>query len=181
MAIYDKYYLQEDYFGDPYPELIEVFNGFDRNKKVLDLGCGQGRDSIAIGKLGFNVVGVDVSEVGIKQMNETARTNKLDITGIVSIYTDYPTIKKHDIILMDSMFHFYKKDLEAETKLLTNLLHEVKDGAIIVLVVQYSKQRIKTMQKIIEASGVSLQLKEEKIFTYQEFNSDFYMCVIQKV
>lgn len=180
MAVYNKYYLKEDYFGKPYPELIEVFKGFDRNKTVLDFGCGQGRDAIAIGKLGFSVVGVDLSEVGINQMNEIAQANNLDVKGVVGSYTDYLYTNRHDIILMDSMFHFYKSDLEVETKLLTGLLRDVKSEAILVLFIQYNKARIKTLHKIIEMSGVSIQLKEEKIFMYKEFKSEFYMCVLQK-
>jgi len=180
MAVYNKYYLKENYFGKPYPELMEVFTRFDRNKSVLDFGCGQGRDALAIGKLGFSVVGVDLSEVGINQMNEVAKANKLDVKGIVGSYTDYLYTNRHDIILMDSMFHFYKNDLKVETQLLTSLLKDVKSEAIIVLIVQYSKPRIKTLHKIIEMSGVSTRLIEDKIFNYQEFKSEFYMCVLQK-
>jgi len=81
---------------------------------------------------------------------------------------------------MDSMFHFHKSDLEVETKLLTGLLRDVKSEAIIVLFIQYNKARIKTLHKVIEMSEVSTEMKEEKIFMYKEFKSEFYMCVLQK-
>lgn len=66
---YDKYYQTENLFGKPYPELIKYFSTYPKQGKVLDLGCGQGRDSIPIARLGFDVTGIDNSRVGIEQMN----------------------------------------------------------------------------------------------------------------
>jgi len=67
---YYKYYEAENLFGEPYPELIEFFAEYPRKRKVLDLGCGQGRDAIALARLGYSVTGIDNSRVGIDQMNE---------------------------------------------------------------------------------------------------------------
>lgn len=44
---YDKYYQTANLFGEPYLELIEFFSEYPMKGKVLDLGCGQGRDAIA--------------------------------------------------------------------------------------------------------------------------------------
>ena len=65
---YDKYYQTKNLFGDPYPELIEFFTDHPEKGKVLDLGCGQGRDAIALARLGYSVTGIDNSQVGIDQM-----------------------------------------------------------------------------------------------------------------
>lgn len=48
---YDEYYQTEDLFGAPYPELVTFFAEREQRGKVLDLGCGQGRDAIAFGRL----------------------------------------------------------------------------------------------------------------------------------
>ena len=67
---YDKYYQTENLFGRPYPELIEFYSNIKKKGKLLDLGYGQGRDSIALAKLGFTVTGIDYSKVGIEQLNK---------------------------------------------------------------------------------------------------------------
>ncbi|MCB0845307.1 MAG: methyltransferase domain-containing protein, partial [Bacteroidetes bacterium] len=77
---YDKYYLTENLFGKPYPELIEFFSQNPQKGKVLDLGCGQGRDAIALARLGYSVTGIDNSKVGIEQMNQVAQTEKLNLS-----------------------------------------------------------------------------------------------------
>lgn len=78
---YDKYYLTENLFGKPYPELIEFFADYPRKGKVLDLGCGQGRDAIALARLGYSVTGIDNSKVGIDQMNQFGQNENLDLVG----------------------------------------------------------------------------------------------------
>ena len=48
MATYDKHYQQENYFGNPYPELMSFFRSYPYRGTLADLGAGQGRDSIVI-------------------------------------------------------------------------------------------------------------------------------------
>jgi len=69
--------------GDQYEESVGLFarrfeaNGFDLNwfkdKKCLDAGCGGGRYTVAMGRLGAQEsVGVDVSETGIADAHQRA-------------------------------------------------------------------------------------------------------------
>ena len=74
---YDKYYQTENLFGEPYPELIEFFAEYPYKGKLLDLGCGQGRDAIALARLGYSVTGIDNSKVGIQQMNQIGQVEKV--------------------------------------------------------------------------------------------------------
>ncbi len=52
-------------------------NDFDRNwfkgKRVLDAGCGGGRNAIAMARCGADVVGVDLSETGLLDARKRAR------------------------------------------------------------------------------------------------------------
>ena len=46
-----------------------------KQNKILDLACGKGRHSIFLNNLGFNVVGVDLSEESIEKANESKNEN----------------------------------------------------------------------------------------------------------
>tara|TARA_B100000780_G_C21095619_1_gene441840 strand:- start:717 stop:1739 length:1023 start_codon:yes stop_codon:yes gene_type:complete len=51
---------------------------FFKNKKVLDIGCGSGRFTIAFAKLGVKLsVGVDLGDEGLKLGKLTAKKNKI--------------------------------------------------------------------------------------------------------
>lgn len=109
---YDKYYQTENLFGEPYPELIDFYSKIEDKGKLLDLGCGQGRDAIALSKLGFEVIGIDNSKVGIEQLNEIAKTENLPLQGVVTDIYEYSNYEEFDHVLLDSMFHFGKRERE---------------------------------------------------------------------
>ncbi len=54
---YNEYYKKIDCFGKPYLGLRNFFKKYYPKGTVLDLGCGQGRDSIFLGRLGYQVTG----------------------------------------------------------------------------------------------------------------------------
>ena len=91
---YDKYYQSENLFGDPYPELVEFFAKYPQKGKILDLGCGQGRDAIALARLGYSVTGVDSSKVGIDQMIQVSQNEKYFISRLILINIGYLLMNK---------------------------------------------------------------------------------------
>lgn len=52
-----------------------------KRAKVLDIGCGCGWFSLELARAGFNVTGVDLSEVSIELAKETLKTTKLAGSG----------------------------------------------------------------------------------------------------
>jgi len=80
MVEYDKHYQTEKLFGSPYPELIAFYAAITQKGKLLDLGCGQGRNAIALAKLGYEVTGIDYSIIGIEQLKKVAKEERLPIT-----------------------------------------------------------------------------------------------------
>lgn len=180
MPIYDQYYQQEQYFGQPYPELLAYFKREDKTASILDVGCGQGRDTLALGRLGFKVLGIDVSSVGIEQLNHMAAEEKLQVKGVMMDFHAMTHMDDYDIILLDSIFHFYKKDLEQETKLLYRLMTQMKTQGRLVLVIQYHPKRIAFFRQILFESHIKTSIIHEEIFLYKEFNRRFILFVINK-
>ncbi|MEZ5379119.1 MAG: class I SAM-dependent methyltransferase [Acidimicrobiales bacterium] len=57
--------------------LVELL-GLEPGQRVLDVGCGPGRHSLALAELGFDVVGVDIAERFVRLANEAAVSSGLD-------------------------------------------------------------------------------------------------------
>lgn len=181
MKGYNEYYKEPNYFGNPYPQLIAYFSSLSREKRVLDIGCGQGRDSLAIGRLGFSVVGIDASSVGIEQMNQAAKEEGLNVTGKVADFNSLDNFSDYDIILLDSMFHFYKKDIEKETKLLKSFISKLKPGSIIIVAIQESKQRVSHLKSIFNDNKFRCKIEYEEGFMFKEFKSRFHIMSYKKI
>ena len=62
----------------------DYFSRYPVKGALLDLGCGQGRDSIFLASVGYQVTKVDSSKIGVKQMMGKAQSQGLNIDGIVS-------------------------------------------------------------------------------------------------
>lgn len=180
MVIYDKYYKEENYFGKAYKQLIEFFEQYKHKGTVLDLGCGQGRDSIELAKLGYTVTGVDISKVGINQMIEKADSLYLNITGIAADIYEFNKIGEFDIVLLDSMLHFYKNDKKKETDFLEGILLQMNQGSILCNLLMKSKSNEKYLKSIINNSRFSFDVLFDDYAEYPEANCEYHMFVIRK-
>ncbi len=163
---YDKYYQTENLFGEPYPELLKFYSGIKNKGKLLDLGCGQGRDSIALAKIGYDVTGVDYSKVGIEQLIQIANENDLPIKGIVGDINEFSNFDEFDFILLDSMFHFGKREKETETELLKKIFNFAKPNSLITICIQSIGNKLQILNSIISATP-NLKITDREEFNYK--------------
>ncbi|MEQ8303385.1 MAG: methyltransferase domain-containing protein [Cyclobacteriaceae bacterium] len=162
---YDKYYQTENLFGEAYPELIQFFYDYPTRGKLLDLGCGQGRDAIPLARLGYEVTGVDHSEVGIGQMMRAAEKDSLSLSGRVEDIYEFNDLSRFNFVLLDSMFHFTKADRAKEADLVKRLVERVDVGTLLVFCIQNTGNKVKMLQEAIDLGG-SLEKIVEKDFKY---------------
>lgn len=56
-----------------------VAQSFPENARILDVGCGMGREAFALTDKGFSVVGIDISLVVIKEVTHWSKKKGYDI------------------------------------------------------------------------------------------------------
>ncbi len=111
--------------GEPSKAFVTFFNKLDRRKlRVLDIGCGQGRDAIFIARLGHHVTGIDISANGIHDLNDAANSENLDIIGITIDLMSFQPDSLFDILLIDRTLHMLPKP--ARSPALARLLDYLK-------------------------------------------------------
>ena len=128
---YDVHYRKgREQCGAPFPAIMEALHAIPTPARVLDLGCGQGRDALLAARLGHEVVGVDLSEVGISQMLEDA--DGLNVTGVVSDVLAYRSRKKFDAVVLDRVLHLLLDDDERREGLARAASLTRKGGAVLI-------------------------------------------------
>lgn len=166
MADYDKYYETENLFGEPYAELIEFFKKYEPKGKLIDIGCGQGRDAISLARLGYIITGVDNSKVGIDQMIQISNSENLKITGLVSDIYDFDNYRDFDIVLLDSMFHFEKRDKQKETSLISKITRELKNNGLICVCIQDAGKKVEILKETIVKTGLDFEILNDSSLFY---------------
>lgn len=86
-------------------------NGEVRGPTVLDVGCGDGNNSIYLAGRGFDVTGIDVSAKAIKLAKQNALKANVDVTFIDLDALDIGTLgKKFDTVIDFALFHNLEGD-----------------------------------------------------------------------
>lgn len=166
MAGYDKYYQTTDLFGEPYPELIEFFARYEPKGKVIDLGCGQGRDAISLARLGYKITGIDNSKVGIDQMNLISEKERLGITGLVGDIYTFQDFQDFDIVLLDSILHFEKRDKKRETDLIEKIADGINKDGLICICIQDTGNKVKILKDTMCNAGFDFEILNDSSLTY---------------
>jgi 2-polyprenyl-3-methyl-5-hydroxy-6-metoxy-1,4-benzoquinol methylase len=118
---------------------------------VFDLGCGQGRDSIPIAKMGYHVIAIDHSIVGINKLLEKAKEQNVMIDAYCEDIYSVEISSDVDVILIDSMLHFYKNDREKEINFVNKILSSLKIGGLFVNFIIKGEKREKTLKEVIDS------------------------------
>ncbi len=81
-------------------DFIEEELNFDRNLKIIDVGCGTGRHTIELTKRGYTVTGIDLSESQLSLAREKARNGNLKIDFQKHDARNLPFEAEFDVALM---------------------------------------------------------------------------------
>ena len=99
---YEKWYEGDEYYwglepGDFLDELIRLCPPSE-DKKVLDIGCGEGKDAVYMAEKGYDVTAFDLTENGIKKTIALAEKRNVKINAYVDDINTFSTDEKFDII-----------------------------------------------------------------------------------
>jgi cyclopropane fatty-acyl-phospholipid synthase-like methyltransferase len=87
---YDAAYSAADSYFSSEPEaiLVDHWQRLDRSRPVLDIGCGQGRNTLFLAREGLKVHALDPSRVAIDTVEAAARQQGLDVRTIHGSFLD---------------------------------------------------------------------------------------------
>ncbi len=84
---YQQLYEDFDHYGEEtYTQgttkevdfIVEILRG-DRGKRILDVGCGNGRHALELSRRGFTVTGIDISPSMLAQARKAAKKDSLQV------------------------------------------------------------------------------------------------------
>ena len=107
---YDRRYGTKEYYWGLMPNTIcyDIMKILPPIKpyRVLDLGCGEGKDAVFFAKCGYDVTAFDVSEQGIEKAKRLAEYNDVQVNFFKADIFDYCPDREYDIIFCSGVLHF---------------------------------------------------------------------------
>ena len=112
------------YGKEPTAFLKQKMDGLKKGK-VLILAMGEGRNAVYLAQNGFDVTGVDISEVAIEKCNELAKERNTTVNAVVVDLTDYDMGEEQfDLI---TKFYYY------EPSIFPQVIDALKPGGMFIL------------------------------------------------
>lgn len=103
---------------------FKKINRLGRPKFVLEIGCGVGRHSLELARLGYQVTGIDISKEGIDWAKRKAKAENLKVNLLCgnALTVDFARKSYDVIIFIDSLHHFYYRGFNKIIFLVAKLL-----------------------------------------------------------
>ncbi|MFC1943396.1 class I SAM-dependent methyltransferase [Chloroflexota bacterium] len=117
---YDQRYAGEEFYWGKEPSamcdrVIEIIKpSADFHPKLLDLGCGEGRDAVYFAKHGFDVFGVDVSLPGLEKTRKYAEEVGVYVETIHANIVDYELEDTYDVIFSTGTLHYLPRKVRRQ-------------------------------------------------------------------
>lgn len=142
---YDKRYNTEQYYWGLVPnricyDIMKIIPPV-KSYRLLDIGCGEGKDAVFFAKCGYAVTAFDISERGIEKAKRLAEYNRVDVNFFKADLFDYRPDSEYDIIFSSGMLHFTRQTERRE--LCESLKAHTADNGINALNVFVKKPFIK--------------------------------------
>lgn len=167
----DAYSHDDDYYWGLLPskisyDLLEAAPPV-RPLRLLDVGCGEGRDSVFFAKNGYNVTAFDISESGLEKARRLAARSCVNISFFQANINDFRLDTEFDIIFSSGLFHYILPELRDE--IIENYQAHTSKGGVHVFNVFVGKPFIAPPP---ENEPVSCFWKSGELFTYY---ADWYL------
>jgi tellurite methyltransferase len=114
---YDEWYGGEGYYWGRTPsklcdrvlEIIKPTAEF--RPKLLDLGCGEGRNAVYFATRGFEVIGLDLSPVGLEKMKRYGEEVGIQIQAIQGDIVNYELSDTYDVIFSTGTLQYLPPEI----------------------------------------------------------------------
>ena len=154
---------------------IENEIGFDKNKKILDIGCGTGRHSIELAKRGYKVTGIDLSESQLERAKELAEKVGIGVELIKMDARELYYTDAYDAVIMicEGAFPLMETD-EMNFKILQNASKALKNnGKLIFTTLSALYPLYHSVKDFINSNASDSQSLKSRfdLLTLREFSS----------
>lgn len=165
LSYYEDAYNKEKYFWGLEPsymclKILEYMPPI-RPLKLLDVGCGEGKDAVFLARCGYQVSAFDISDAGLEKLKRLSDHAKVSVRAFKADIWEFRLDEKYDIIYSSGALHYIKPELRKE--IVENYKQNISKDGIVALHVFVDKPFILPPP---EKEMNSHMWKSGQLFTY---------------
>ena len=144
---WDEYYTKQKAPIEPSKFAQDIIGYLKDGKKVVELGCGNGRDAVFFAKNNIDVLAIDQSESSIKNLNDKYENNNIEFIADDFIKTN--RLVESEFNYVYSRFTMHSISEEEEDVLLQRVYDTLKEEGLLLIEVRSVKDDIYGLGKEI--------------------------------
>ncbi len=117
-TIYEDLYKNEEYYWSYIPSYtclkVLEFMPSVKKLKLLDIGCGEGRDSVFFARNGYDVTAFDLAISGVEKTQRLAEKLGVKVNVFQADLNEYRLTEKFDILFSNGVLHYVKPEVRKE-------------------------------------------------------------------
>lgn len=153
-----KFKSNRDVFGAQVFPLVREAIKYVSSGDALDLGAGNGRNTIFLISKSFNVTSVDTSEEGLRILQEKVKQED-KLKTVLSDVREFKADKKYDFVVAIGLLHFLSK--KEGSDLIKKMQSWTKKGGVNVLGAKMSQNTRGDLPHIFEHNELKGYYKKE--------------------
>lgn len=113
-SYYEEKYRSDEYYWGVKPSYMcyEVLKLLppDKPLKLIDIGCGEGKDAVFFAKNGYKVSAFDITQSGIDKSKRLAEKHRVEIDFFKADIRDFRLENSFDVIFCSGALHYIPTD-----------------------------------------------------------------------
>lgn len=131
-TIYDEKYSEEGYYWGKKPssscfKVLKLKPPVEK-LRVIEVGCGEGKNAVFFARNGYDVTAFDLSEEGIKKTKRFASEVDVRLDTFTADINEFRLEENYDIIFSSAALHYIPSNLRDE--ILSDYKEHTKSGGI---------------------------------------------------
>lgn len=137
---WNEYYKKNIAPNEPSKFAKDILKYLESEKKLIELGCGNGRDAIFLSDNNINVVAIDQSESSINNLKASVLNDNIDF--VADDFIETKLLEKESFDYVYSRFTLHSICEEQEDKLLNGVYKALKKEGLLLIEVRSIKDDI---------------------------------------
>lgn len=137
---WNEYYKKNIAPSEPSKFAKDILKYLESGKKLIELGCGNGRDAIFLSNNKIDVVAVDQCESSINNLKSSVSSDNIDF--VADDFIETKLLEKESFDYVYSRFTLHSISEEQENKLINRVYEALKKDGLLLIEVRSVKDEI---------------------------------------